>query len=121
MIDLKKTETSTELVKTELQELTATNQQFKDELDRVRYKLGNELDLLTYKLEKTQSDIQDIRRDIHEINMTIDKLRREVYDALRNNKSSDLRDIISSLFPFLIITLPCLFIAGVILIMALTS
>ena len=121
MIDLKKSETRTELVKSELQELTETNQQLKDELDLARYKLGNELDLLTYKLEKTQSDIQDIRRDIHEINITIDKLRRELLDAMRNNRKSELSDILSNLFPILGITAPVIMVLALFLLIVATS
>lgn len=116
MIDLKKNETSTELVQSELRELTETNQHLKEELDVARYKLGNELDLLTYKLEKTQSDIQDIRRDIHEINMTIDRLRRDLLDALRNSRKSEISDIVSGLFPVFAVMFPLLFLAFIILI-----
>ena len=112
---------SREIIQSELRELTTTNQNLREELDTVRHKLNNELDLLTYKLDKTQSDIQDIRRDVHEINMTIDKLRYDLIDALRKSKTSETRDIISNLFPIFAITFPAFVVAGIILIAMLTS
>lgn len=109
MVDLKKSD-DTKLLQSELQEISTTSQKLNGELETVRFKLNNELDLLTYKLEKTQSDIQDIRREIHEINMTINKLRYDLIDALRNGKSSENREIFSSLFPLIAITFPAFLI-----------
>ena len=83
-----------------------TKESSNDELKRLCNNLNNELDLLTYKLQKTQCDIQDIRRDIHEINRTIDVIR----DEIRHNRSSEICDIVTSLFPILAITLPSMFL-----------
>lgn len=121
MVDTKKNSSSTELVQSELQELTETNQQLKNELDVARSKLGNELDLLTYKLEKTQSDIQDIRRDVHEINLTIERLRHELIEAVRKGKSSEIRDMISSFFPLFAIMLPVFVVLALVLIFTLAG
>lgn len=121
MVDLKKNSSSTELMQTEIRELSATNQQLKSELDTARFKLGNELDLLTYRLEKTQTDIQDIRRDVREISLTIDRLRYDLLEAMRKNKTPDVREIISSWLPIIAVTAPIMFIATVIFLAALSG
>lgn len=121
MNEPEQTSDSQKVIQGESNKLTTTNQNLKEELDVVRHKLNNELDLLTYKLEKTQSDIQDIRREVHEINLTIERLRYDLIDALRKSKTSETRDIISNFFPIFAVTFPAFIIAGIILLAILVS
>ena len=115
MIDLKKSDGG-ELIRSELRELTTTNQRLKTELETTRHKLNGELDTLTYRLERINQVTQDIRRDVHEIRRDIDKLRYDLLDAIRNVKSSEGRDLIWNLFPIFAMLFPSLLIAGIIMI-----
>ena len=109
-----------EKILSEMHELATTNQQLQGELETVRCKLKNELDTLTYKIDKVAYETEEIRREVRDINRTIDKLRYDLLDAVRNNKSSEIREIISGLFPFLCITLPALFVVFMIFLYKMT-
>ncbi len=119
MIDLKKPVDQTALMKSELNELTETNRQLQGELDVVRGKLNNELDVLTYKLEKVAYETEEIRREVRDINRTIDKLRYDLLDAVRNKKSSEVSDVISHLLTIFMTAAPGVIFVIVVLIIAL--
>lgn len=116
MIDLKKND-SVALIQSELQELTTTNQQLQGQLQTVRSKLNGELDALTYKLEKVAYETEEIRREVRDINRTIDKLRYDLLDAVRNSKSNSLSDLFMSLTPFIIVGMSALVIVFSIVLM----
>ena len=120
MTDLKKIPEETKLLQDELRELTTTNQKLNGEIETVRYKLKTEIDTLTYKLDKLAYDTEEIRREVRDINRTIDHLRREVIDELRKNKTSSISDIISNLFPLFAITLPSMFVVFMIFLYKMT-
>lgn len=69
--------------------------------------------MLTYKLDKIAYENEEIRRQVRDINRTIDKLRYDLLDAVRNGKRSEVRDLLSDLLPIFIITFPVLFIVTI--------
>ena len=99
MTDSKKTVDDAELLQNELHELRMTNQQ-----------LIGEIDALKYRLDKLAYETEEIRREARDINRTVDKLRYDLLDAIHNKKTSEIREIISGLFPIFAITLPALFV-----------
>ena len=113
MIDLKKSET-TALTQAELREITATNRQLQRDLDNARYKLQNELDTLKYKLDKIAYETEEIRREVRDINHVIDKLRYDLLDAVRNNKTDTMFDTIIKFSPLLIMGMPIALLIAVI-------
>lgn len=120
MIDLKKSGGG-ELIQSELRELSTTNHQLRNELDIVRHKLTGELDTLTYRLDRLTYETETIRRDVSDIKRDIDKLRYDLLDAIRNAKSSDVRDLFSSLSTTFAMTFPVLVMTGVIVLIALSG
>lgn len=98
MTELQKTAADAESLQNELHELRLTNQ-----------RLHGEIDALKCRLEKLAYETEEIRRESRDINRTIDKLRYDLLDAIRNKKTSEIREILSGLFPLFAITLPALF------------
>lgn len=120
MIDLKKSDGG-ELIHSELRELSTTNHQLRNEIDIVRNKLTSELDTLTYRLDRLTYETEAIRRDVSDIKRDIDKLRYDLLDAIRNVKSSGMRDLIQSLLPIFAILFPALCVSGVMILIALSG
>ncbi|MBE8953132.1 MAG: hypothetical protein SR1Q7_08310 [Quinella sp. 1Q7] len=121
MIDLKKSTGGGELIHSELRELSTTNHQLRNELDITRQKLTGELDTLTYRLDRLTYETEAIRRDVYDIKRDIDKLRYDLLDAIRNAKSSNVRDLIQSLLPIFAILFPALCVSGVMILIALSG
>ena len=137
MVDLKKTFDGTEIIRNELQTLTATNQQLKGDLQTVTgdlremnsdmqkiystsYKLNGELDLLSYRLDKLNSDTQEIRREVYELRHTIENMQRELLRELSKSGRSDFRER-STLTTMFLIMFPAALITITILILALAG
>ena len=130
MVDLKKSSDGTELIRNELQALTATNQQLKGDLREINsdmqqiysanYKLSGELDLLSYRLDKLNSDTQEIRREVYELRHTIENMQRELLRELGKSGRSDFRErsMLSIMFA---IMFPAALIMITILILALSG
>lgn len=136
MVDLKKASDGTELIRHELQALTATNQQLKGDLKAVtgdlreinsdmqqiysaNCKLSGELDLLTYRLDRLNTDTQEIRREVYEIKRTIENLQYELIREL-HGKRTEPRDFSSTLTIFAIL-FPALSVVFTILLLALAG
>ena len=98
MTDEKNIAADTESLQKELHELRLTNQQLCDEIDALKY-----------RLEKLAYETEEIRRESRDINRTMDKLRYDLLDAIRNKKTSEIQEIISGLFPLFAVTFPALF------------
>ena len=137
MVDLKKTSDGTELIRHELQTLTATNQQLKGDLKTVtgdlreinsdmqqiysaNCKLSGELDLLSYRLDRLNADTQEIRRDVYAIKRTIEGLQYELIRELNRNRHTESRDF-SSLIPIFAILVPAAMFSIMILLLALAG
>ena len=137
MVDLKKPSDGTELIRSELQALTATNQQLKGDLQAVtgdlreinsdmqqiysaNNKLNGELDLLTFRLERLNADTQDIRREVYEIKRTIERMQYELLRELNRGGRSDSRDFSSTLTIFAIL-FPIISVVFTILLLALAG
>ena len=134
MVDLKKTSDDTELIRNELQTLTATNQQLKGDLQTVTgdlremnsdmqkiystsYKLNGELDLLSYRLDKLNSDTQEIRREVYDLRRTIEQMQSELLRELGKSGHTDFRErsmltiMFAIMFPAALITITILILA----------
>ena len=120
MVDLKKTSDDTELIRNELRELTATNQRLNGELETVRYKLNGEIDLLSYRLEKLNSDTQEIRREVYDLRHTIEHMHSELLRELNRNGRVNSRDLPSTL-PLLAVAFPAALTAMIILFIVLAT
>ncbi|MBR1645545.1 MAG: hypothetical protein IJ685_02085 [Selenomonadaceae bacterium] len=130
MVDLKKSSDGTEMIRNELQALTATNQQLKGDLREINsdmqqiysanYKLSGELDLLSYRLERLNSDTQEIRREVYEIKRTIEGLQYELIHELNRNRRSDSRNF-PSLSMMLAIAFPAAMFAMIVLFIVLVT
>ena len=137
MVDLKKSSDGTELIRNELQALTATNQQLKGDIKAVtgdlremnldmqkiysaNYKLGGELDLLSYRLERLNADTQDIRREVYDLKRTIENLQYELLRELHRSGQTNSRDL-SSMLPLFAILFPVMSVVFTILLLALAG
>ena len=114
MIDLGKKSEVPVVLQSELRELSTTNKKLNDDLELARYKIKGELDALTYKVEKIAYETEEIRREIRDINRTVDKLRYDLLDAIRNSKKSDMHDWLMSLFPIVAVAAPALVAVAVV-------
>ncbi len=137
MVDLKKTSDGTEIIRNELQTLTATNRELKGDLQTVTgdlremnsdmqkiystsYKLNGELDLLSYRLDKLNSDTQEIRREVYDLRRTIEHMHSELLRELNKSGRSDFRER-STLMTMFLIMFPAASIMLMILIFALAG